>query len=90
MVEVWFEPPPLTRPILSQAELGSKGSGIFCYPSRAKGVQKFYVGIGRDVTCLYVISFSSHTSEARGLKIGMHNPCMDGSKVTSRFLIFSL
>jgi len=31
---------------------------------------------------LSVTSFSSHTSEARGLKIGMHNPYMDGSKVT--------
>jgi len=32
--------------------------------------------------CLYVTSFFSHTSEARGLKIGMHNPYIDGSKVT--------
>jgi len=37
-----------------------------------------------------ITSFSSHTSEARGLKIGMHNPYMDGSKVTIQFLIFCL
>jgi len=33
----------------------------------------------------YVTSFSSNTSEDRGLKIGMHNPYMDGSKVTVQF-----
>jgi len=32
-----------------------------------------------------VTSFSSHTSEARGLKIGMHIPHMDGSKATVQF-----
>jgi len=33
---------------------------------------------------LSVTSFSSHTSKARGLKIGMHNPYMYGSKVTDQ------
>jgi len=33
---------------------------------------------------LSVTSFSSYTSEARGLKIGMHNPHIDGSKVTNQ------
>jgi len=32
--------------------------------------------------CASVDSFSSHTNKARGLKIGMHNPYMDCSKVT--------
>jgi len=32
----------------------------------------------------HVTSFSSHTSEARGLKISMHNSYMDGSKVTDQ------
>jgi len=36
----------------------------------------------RDVPCASVNSFSSHTSEAGVLKIGMHNPYMDCSKVT--------
>jgi len=31
-----------------------------------------------------VTSFSSHTSEAWGLKIGMHNPYMNASKVTNQ------
>jgi len=31
-------------------------------------------------------SFSSHTSEARGLKIGIHNSYMIGSKVTNQIL----
>jgi len=31
-----------------------------------------------------VISFSSQTSEASGLKIGMPNPRMDGSKATDQ------
>jgi len=38
----------------------------------------------RDVTHESVTSFSSHTSEARGLKFGMHNRHMDGSKVTDQ------
>jgi len=33
-----------------------------------------------DVQCASVTSFSSHTREAKDLKIGMHNPYMDGSK----------
>jgi len=33
-----------------------------------------------------VTSFSSHTSESRGLKFGMHNPHMDGSKVTDQII----
>jgi len=53
--------------------------------SEAKGgVWKFYLGIGRDAQYASVISFSSHTSEARGLKLGMHNSHMDGSKVTDQ------
>jgi len=32
----------------------------------------------------YVTLFWSHNSGARGLKIGMHNPYMDGSKVTNK------
>jgi len=39
-------------------------------------VYKFCKGIGCDVT-----SFSSHTSEAKRQKFGIHNPHMDGSKV---------
>jgi len=31
-----------------------------------------------------VTSFSSQTSESRGLKFGMHNPHMDGSKVVDQ------
>jgi len=31
-----------------------------------------------------VTSFSSNTSEARDLKIGTHNPYMNGSKVTNQ------
>jgi len=31
---------------------------------------------------LSITSFSFHTSEARGLKFGMHNPDIDGSKAT--------
>jgi len=34
-----------------------------------------------DVVCAYVTSSSKHNSGARGLKIGMQNPYMDGSKV---------
>jgi len=48
------------------------------------GSQKFCMGIGRDVPRVSVTSFSSHTSEARGLKFGMHNPNKDGSKVTNQ------
>jgi len=33
-----------------------------------------------------VTSFSSHNSEARGLKIGMHNPYIDGFKSTDQIL----
>jgi len=43
-----------------------------------------------DVLCPSIISFSSHTSEARGLKIGVHNSYIDGSKVTDQILIFYL
>jgi len=30
------------------------------------------------------LSFTSHINEARGLKIGMHNSYIDGSKVTNQ------
>jgi len=44
-----------------------------------------------DVTCPYVTSFSSHTSEARGLKIGMHIiVTWMAQKLQSRFLILCL
>jgi len=33
-----------------------------------------------DSKCAAITSFSSHTSGARGLKVGMHNPYMNGSK----------
>jgi len=33
-----------------------------------------------------VTSFSGHTSEARGLKIGMHIPHMDGFKFTDHII----
>jgi len=39
-----------------------------------------------DITLASVTSFSSHTSKARGLKIGVHNSYMDGSKVTDQLL----
>jgi len=63
--------------------------GCFFYPSQRKakgggGVKKFCIGIGRDVTPAFVTSFSSHTSEARGLKFSMLNPHMDGSKVNDQ------
>jgi len=35
-----------------------------------------------------VTSFSFHTIEARGLKIGMDHPYIDGSKVTVQIFIF--
>jgi len=37
-----------------------------------------------DILCASVSSFSSYTSEARGLKTGMHNLYKDGCKVTSQ------
>jgi len=38
-----------------------------------------------DVPRLYATSSSSpHTSKARGLKIGMLNPYMNGSKITNK------
>jgi len=40
--------------------------------------------MGSDITRPYVTSFFSHASEARDLKIGMHNPYIDGSKITSQ------
>jgi len=43
-----------------------------------------FAGKRRNIPCPSVTS-SSHTSVARGLKIGMHNPYMDGSKVTVQF-----
>jgi len=46
------------------------------------------VVIGLDVTHASVTSISSHTSEARELKLGMHNSHMDGSKATGQ--IFSI
>jgi len=36
--------------------------------------------------CVSVISIYSHTSEARGLEIGMYNSNIDGSKVTGQIL----
>jgi len=57
--------------------------GIFIHPERSKGgVLKFCIGICLrmlNVPCLYVTSFSSHTS---GLKIGMYISHMEGFKVT--------
>jgi len=35
-----------------------------------------------DVTCPYVKSFSYHTSGARGLKISMYIPHIEGLKAT--------
>jgi len=50
------------------------------YPCRSQGgALKFCMGIGHDIA-----SFSSHTCEARGLKIGMHNLYIDGSKDTDQ------
>jgi len=40
--------------------------------------------MGSDFTCPFDTSFSSHASEARGLKIGMLNPYMNGSKVNDK------
>jgi len=40
--------------------------------------------MGSEVTWPYVASISSHTGEARGLKFDMHNPYMNGSKVTNQ------
>jgi len=42
------------------------------------------MGIGCDITGESFTSLSSHNSEARGLKIKMHIPHMDGSKVTDQ------
>jgi len=39
---------------------------------------------GRHVLHASVTFFFSHTSEARGLKFGIHNPKIDGSKVTDQ------
>jgi len=38
-----------------------------------------------DIPFASVALFCSHTAEARGLKIGMHNSYIDGSKVTIHF-----
>jgi len=61
---------------------------FFILPERSEGgVLKFCIGIcSRMLTCvlLSVKSSSSHTIEARGLKFGMHNPNMDGSKATDQ------
>jgi len=55
--------------------------------SEAKGeVLKFCIGTGVDVPRPSVTSFFSHISEARGLKFVMHNPHIDGSKVTDQIL----
>jgi len=54
------------------------------YPSQSEakvGWLKFCEGNECNVLNESVTSFSSHTNEARGLKIGMHNPYMAGSKV---------
>jgi len=37
--------------------------------------------------CPFVTSFSSHTSEARDLKIVMYNPYMNGSKATIKIFV---
>jgi len=45
----------------------------------------FITVCGKNAYCPSVLppaTSSSHTIEARGLKIGMHIPHMDGSKVT--------
>jgi len=62
---------------------------LILFPSRAKRGRSLDIlnRDGTDVTRRYVTSFSSQTSKARGLKIGMHNPYMDGS-ITNQFLIF--
>jgi len=57
-------------------------------PSETREELDICIGIGCDITCLSVTSFSSQTSEARDLKMGMHIPQMGGSKVTSQILIF--
>jgi len=44
--------------------------------------------IKRDVTRASVSSLSSHTSDAKGLKFGMHNPYMDGSKVIDYIFLY--
>jgi len=43
-----------------------------------------------DIPRAPATSFSSHTIEARGLKIDMHNPYIDGSKVTNQFFVICL
>jgi len=56
-------------------------SGNLSIPREAKGSVKECL---ISSVCLFVTSFSSNTSEARGPKIGMHNPYMDGSKFTDQ------
>jgi len=54
-------------------------------PPKAKGgVSKFCIGIGSGIRCASVTSFSFRTSEARGLKLGMHNSHIDGSKAINQ------
>jgi len=40
--------------------------------------------------CLSITSISSHSFDARKLKIGMNNPNINGTKYTDQFLIFCL
>jgi len=53
-------------------------------PEAKRGVLKFCIGIGRDITLDSVTSFSSHTSDVKGRKFGLHNFQMDGSKVPNQ------
>jgi len=48
------------------------------------GVRNFIMDWAKNILSflLSVTSFSSHTSGARGLKFGMHNPYMNASKIT--------
>jgi len=59
-------------------------SKFFIPPEAKGGVQKSCIGFGRDVMRVSVTLFSSHVSEARGHKFGMHNTHMDGSKVNDQ------
>jgi len=60
---------------------------VLYYPSRAKRGVSLEICIGvvakwRDVTRPAICQFSSPTNGAKDLKIGMHIPHIEGSKVT--------
>jgi len=69
------------RPILDKSNV---------YPSRAKPVKNFIMDCGKNILSLLlsVTAFSSHTSGARDLKFGLHNPYMNASRVAK--LIFDI